>query len=250
MDKSKATGMVIQSISKEQLPKKWLPKWFLCACFRHAFLIDDAPTWSFPTIFLVSSKFICLLLAFEHLLLCCFVQMDVRIELPKAFCQGAQSCHVRFPWQPEEGTLSWQSSPLILPTLGFLQKRMPSYQYASVRLFLLSIARDGACFQKEFRRSWAEITIFPRQGFIAEVSNVWSQIVNWKLCGLRAAWLFWWVRFHVLQHLAFILEGGFRCVMLWAVELKFGGVPKLPAERPEANFSSFGRGQSTQKGNT
>lgn len=39
-------------------------------------------------------------------------------------------------------------------------------------------------------------------------------------------------------------------MMLWAVELKFGGVPKLPAERPEANFSSFGRGQSTQKGNT
>lgn len=70
------------------------------------------------------------------------------------------------------------------------------------------------------------------------------------VCRLRAAWLFWWVRFYVLQHLAFILEGGFRCVMLWAVELKFGGVPKLPVERPEANFSSFGRGQSIQKGHT
>ena len=89
---------------------------------------------------------------------------------------------------------------------------------------------DGVCFQKEFHRSWLEIISLPRRGFVAEVSNVWSQISNWKLSRPRAAWLFWWVQLYITA-LGFHFEEGFRCVMLWAVDLKFGGEYKNCLQR-------------------
>lgn len=49
--------------------------------------------------------------------------------------------------------------------------------------------------------------------------------ITWKLSRLRAAGVFCWVWFYVLQHLAFISEGVIKYVMFWAVGLKSEGVP-------------------------
>ena len=113
--------MIIQSVSKEQL-QKMVPKWFMLL-FPLALLVEYASIQWFPTIFFVSSKlFIMFALTLEHLLLCYFVQMDIRIQLPKAFCQGAQSCHVidKIPWSRK-----WQPTPVFLPgkSYGFPMDR-------------------------------------------------------------------------------------------------------------------------------
>ena len=63
-------------------------------------------------------------LTLEHLLLCYFVQMDVRIELPKAFCQGAQSCYVieKIPWRRK-----WQPTSVFLPGKSEGQRSLAGY---------------------------------------------------------------------------------------------------------------------------
>ena len=123
MDKSRATRMIIQSVSTEQL-QKMVPKWFMLL-FPLAFLVEYASIQWFPTMFFVSSKlFIMFALTLEHLLLCYFVQMDIRIELPKAFCQGAQSCHVieKIPWSRK-----WQPTPVFLPGKSHGQRSLAGY---------------------------------------------------------------------------------------------------------------------------
>ena len=103
--------------------KKWYPNG-LCSCFL-VFLIEYASIQWFSTIFFVSRKlFIMFALTLEHLLLCCFVQMDVRIELPEAFCQGAQSCHVieKIPWRRK-----WQPAPVFLPRKSHGQRSLAGY---------------------------------------------------------------------------------------------------------------------------
>ena len=185
MAKSRATRMIIQSVSKEQL-QKMVPKWFMLL-FPLAFLVEYTSIQWFSTIFFVSSKLLCLLWL-EHLLLCYFVQMDVRIELPEAFCQGAQSCHVteKIPWRRK-----WQPTPVLLPGKSEEQRSLAGYSKwghkesdtteplsmhtcmlkkgpflgHEVPWFRESI--DGVCFQKEFHRSWLEIISLPRRGFVA-----------------------------------------------------------------------------------